>query len=134
MYYRSKKGPGFFAVYWMMILLMSVPPIFFLQTHIFSLIITLALSGILIWIWFKTGYTINGEKLHIHYGPFKKEINIIEIHSLRETKNPFIDPALSINKIEIIYQKYETTAISPINKGQFIQSLVEINPNIQFKR
>ncbi|WP_420868521.1 PH domain-containing protein [Cytobacillus horneckiae] len=38
------------------------------------------------WIWFKTGYTINGEKLHIHYGPFKKEINIIEIHSLREMK------------------------------------------------
>ncbi|WP_433958160.1 PH domain-containing protein [Cytobacillus horneckiae] len=117
-----------------MILLMAVPPIFFFQTHIFSLIITLALSGILIWIWFKTEYTINEEKLHIHYGPFKKEINIIEIHSLRETKNPFIDPALSIYKIEMNDQKYETTAISPINKGQFIQSLVEINPNIQFKR
>ncbi|WP_420868520.1 PH domain-containing protein [Cytobacillus horneckiae] len=45
-----------------------------------------------------------------------------------------MDSALSINKIEMNDQKYETTAISPINKGQFIQSLVEINPNIQFKR
>ncbi|WP_420869149.1 PH domain-containing protein [Cytobacillus horneckiae] len=52
----------------------------------------------------------------------------------RNEKNPFIDSALSINKIEMNDQKYETTAISPINKGQFIQSLVEINPNIQFKR
>ncbi|WP_369412889.1 PH domain-containing protein [Oceanobacillus alkalisoli] len=47
----------------------------------------------LMWIWLKTGYTI------------KNNIRIDEVHSIRETKNPFTAPALSINRVEINYGK-----------------------------
>lgn len=85
----------------------------------------------LIWIWFKTGYIIKDNQLKIQYGPFKKNIKIDEIHSIRKTKNPFTAPALSMDKIEINYSRHRTIAISPKNKTEFVHQLLKQSPHIK---
>ncbi len=69
----------------------------------------------------------------IHVGPFKKKIRIEEIQSIRETKNPFSSPALSADKLEINYARFETVAISPKNKTEFVRQLLKQNPAITMK-
>lgn len=83
------------------------------------------------WIWFKTGYTIEDNFLKIQYGPFKREIKIDEIQSIRQTRNPFTAPALSMDKIEINYAKFNTIEISPKNKVELVNQLIKQNSNIK---
>ena len=42
-------------------------------------------------------------------------------------------PANSFDRIEIIYNKFDSIIISPENKQQFIESLLVINPDIKVK-
>lgn len=90
-----------------------------------ALILTL-----LLWIWFGTGYKIEGKFLKVRYGPFKSKINIKEIKIIRRTKNPFTAPALSVDRLEILFNKYDVINISPKNEGELIHRLLAINPHI----
>jgi len=84
-------------------------------------------------IWFHTQYKLEKERLNILYVPLKKSIQIQDIHSVCHTKNPFVAPALSMNRIEINYGKYKTIQIAPNNINQFIHELQKMNPQIQMK-
>ena len=90
--------------------------------------------GLLLWIWFKTGYKIEKENLKVQFGPFKKTIKIEEIERVNKVKSPFTAPALSIHRLEILYNKYEVTHISPQNEKEFIRLLIRENPNIQIDK
>ncbi|WP_245998033.1 PH domain-containing protein [Aquisalibacillus elongatus] len=132
-------------IVWLFAFLFIVPPIFspdfgvwmtpeFLDQHWIKIVFLCPIGFCLLWIWFKTGYTIQNNFIKIQYGPFKKEIKIDEIHSIRETKNPFTAPSLSMYRIEINYGKYNTIQISPKNIDEFIYELEKRNSNIQIKK
>ncbi|WP_369010252.1 PH domain-containing protein [Oceanobacillus alkalisoli] len=53
--------------------------------------------------------------------------------SFRKTMNPFISPSLSIHRIELTYNKYETVQVSPKEIKFFVETLQEKNPDIQIK-
>lgn len=121
------------------------PPIFFphfgvwitpefLDKQGIKIIILSPIGLFLLWFWFQTGYTIADNLLIIRYGPFKKNIQIDEIHSLRETKNPFSAPALSMDKLELSFTKFDMVAISPKNKNEFVQQLLKQNPRIKIDK
>ncbi|WP_338448393.1 PH domain-containing protein [Niallia oryzisoli] len=103
----------------------------FLDKQWIKIIILFPIGFGFMWIWFKTGYTIENHFLKIEYGPIKKKIKIDEIHSIRETTNPFTAPALSMDKIEITYARFHTISISPKKKMEFARLLLKQNPYIK---
>ncbi len=145
LYYPSKRDVWMTLVLWAAFFLMTIPPVFFpdlgvwmvpdfLDKQWIRVVILFTLACFIISFWFKTGYTIEEGNLKIQYGPFKKNIPIHEIKNIRETKNLFADPALSMDKLEIYYAKYDTIAISPKNKSEFIEQMLQQNPNIKIKQ
>ena len=105
----------------------------FVRLDILGIIVMVAMILLLSSIWFNTRYKIEGNQLQIKYGPIKKSIAIQEIKSIRRTKNPFVAPALSMNRVEINYGKYNTIQVSPKEIEEFVNELQNKNPNIQLK-
>lgn len=81
----------------------------------------------LIFLLFKSiRYKIEGEQLTI----WMTKIDIHSIKKIYHTHNPLSSPALSLDRIAIVYNKYDEVLISPKNKSAFIAELLKINPNI----
>ena len=81
-----------------------------------------------------TEYIISGENLNVRSGFLINEnININSIKKLSETNNIMSSPAVSIDRIEILYNKSDVILVSPKDKVEFIESLTEMNKNIEVK-
>lgn len=81
-----------------------------------------------------TYYVINGNKLTIKCGFFlNKTIDIGTITKISETNNPLSSPATSIDRIEIIYGKFDSVIISPKQKKEFINDIITLNPSVEVK-
>ena len=142
MYFPSKKDWWMTIIIWLFAGIFIMLPVFFpdfgvwmtpefLDKQWIKIMVLCPIGFVLMWIWFKTGYTIKGHSLIIQSGPIKKEILIDEIYLIRETKNPFTAAALSMDKIEIYYGKYDFITISPEDKTAFIRQLRKRNANIE---
>ena len=119
-------------------------PIFGILTFVlFMLIIAKAWIGIgiisvvilfILHLLLNTEYLITGENLNIKSGFLVNEnININSIKKLSETNDIISSPAASIDRIEILYNKFDIILVSPKDKNEFIESLTEINKNIEVK-
>ena len=78
-----------------------------------------------------TYYIIDDNSLTIKCGFSKEKIDISMIKKIKETNSWLTSPALSLDRIEIFYKRYNRIMISPKNKHDFIQDLIDINPNIE---
>lgn len=103
------------------------------QASVFGIFVSIIIIGIIGSFWFFTRYKIENDLLIIYFGFIKKTINIKDIKSVRETTNPFVSLALSIRKIEINYDKYESVQISPKNINLLTDELQKRNSDIQVK-
>ena len=91
-------------------------------------VLLLALAA---YIYFRTHYLITDKILEIEGGFFfHKEIYIRSIKRIRRTKNLHASPALSPDRLEIFYNRYESITISPENRKRFIDELIRLNPSI----
>lgn len=81
-------------------------------------------------IWFRMYYKIKADTLIIIYGPFSKKIDINQITSIRHSRSILSAPALSLDRLEINTNKYDTVLISPKDKELFMETLLNIQPNI----
>ncbi|MFD1928931.1 PH domain-containing protein [Sporosarcina siberiensis] len=140
MYFPTKKDIWFSIIIFGFILFMILIYIFGGEPIGWQLITYKSIPGyiigasivtLLLWIWFGTGYKIEGEFLKVRYGPFKSKINIKEIKTIRRTKSPLTAPALSVDRLEIRFSKYDVINISPKSESELIHSLLAINPKIQ---
>ncbi len=76
---------------------------------------------------------ITGDVLYIQCGfLYNQQIKISSIRQIKETNNPISSPALSLDRIEIKFDKYSSVLISPKEKEMFIEHLQQINPAIAF--
>nr|WP_246363914.1 PH domain-containing protein [Halobacillus locisalis] len=87
--------------------------------------------GLLLWIWFRTGYKLVDGIIKVQYGPFRRTITIKEIKKLNKNMSPFMAPALSVDRLEILHNNYKIIHVSPKNEEEFIRLLVKENPKIQ---
>lgn len=79
-----------------------------------------------------TYYKVDNNTLKVKCGFFfDKTINLDTIKEIKETSNPISSPAASLDRLIITYNKYDTVIISPTEKGDFINDLTYINPNIK---
>ena len=79
-------------------------------------------------------YTIENQNLNIKAGfLINQNINIMNIESIKKSKNILSSPAASLDRIEIIENNKNSILISPKNKIEFIEELKKINPQIYVK-
>ena len=91
---------------------------------------------LLLWIWFGTYYQLSKDKLVAASGPFVWNIKIRDIDFIRLNQNTFggmYKATLSMNGMEIRYNKRRSLFISPIQQEIFIQRLRELNTKIVIK-
>ena len=95
------------------------------EEYVLAVVFTLIL--ILFYFLAKTiKYVINGDILTI----WKTKIDIKTIRKIYRTHNPLSSPALSLDRIAIVFNKYDEVLISPKEKKLFVDDLLKINPDI----
>ena len=121
MYFPSKKDIWLAFIIWGVILLIILIYIFggepigwqiITYKSVLGYITSLLIIGLLLWLWFGTGYKVEGGLIKIRYGPFRSTVKIEEVKKLSATKNPLAAPALSIDRIEILHGKYNMAIVS----------------------
>jgi hypothetical protein len=81
----------------------------------------------LVFLMFKsTKYKIDGEQLQIWW----TKIDINSIKRIYSTHNPLSSPALSLDRIAVVYNTYDEVLITPKEREDFIREVLKINPNI----
>jgi hypothetical protein len=83
--------------------------------------------GLISFLFYTTRYKIEGENVVI----WRTKIHIHSIRKVYKTRNPLSSPALSLDRIAIVYNKFDEVLISPVERDDFIQELLKINPNIE---
>lgn len=116
--------------WWLILLILGIfgyPIVEGIQTHQYGLSITMiAILFFMFWMFSKIKYVIDGTMLKVWW----IKIDIHSIKRIYKTNNPLSSPALSLDRIAIVYNKYDEVLISPKLKKEFVEELLKINPTI----
>jgi hypothetical protein len=77
-----------------------------------------------------TYYLIDGDTLLIRSSFLKWRVPIARILSVTPTRNAMSSPALSLDRLAILYDDGKRILVSPQDKRSFIEALRAINPAI----
>jgi hypothetical protein len=101
-------------------------------------ILILLLSVLITVTFFTTYYEIQENLLNVSMFFYKTKIKISEIKTIKYSnsilKTNFYKPGFHHKGIEIVYHKYDDIFISPNNRDQFIEQLIEQNPTIEIRK
>ncbi|MCQ6957872.1 PH domain-containing protein [Mucilaginibacter aquariorum] len=129
--YPSKKG---FIIYVVIALLIIIEISYFFHNLYLPAIVCLALTGVIVFpIVFNTCYTISNNILKVKSGfLLNRSIPIESIKKIVPCHTILSAPALSFDRLEVFYNKYDSVVISPVKKDDFIADLQKINPAIEY--
>jgi hypothetical protein len=101
-------------------------------------ILILLLSVLITVTFLTTYYEIQENLLIVSMFFYKTKIKISEIKTIKYSnsiiKTNFYKPGFHHRGIEIVYHKYDDIFISPKNRDQFIEQLIEQNPTIEIRK
>ncbi|WP_157981358.1 PH domain-containing protein [Aliidiomarina sanyensis] len=80
-------------------------------------------AGLPLWLLASTNYTLSDSKLFVKCGPFKRDIPIAQITSIKATSSPLSSAALSTDRLQIDYGRGQSIMISPKDKEEFLRDL-----------
>jgi hypothetical protein len=86
--------------------------------------------GLVVWIYQATYYEIDGNQLFIRSGPFTWRIPTDEIHSVLPSGNMLSSPALSLDRLEILYGRRRSVLVSPAQRSAFLEALAKASPGL----
>jgi membrane protein YdbS with pleckstrin-like domain len=130
--YKSKVGLE--LVIPIAIILMTTLALMIYQKLWPGVVLIALVAAFIIHMFSTTYYVVADNNLTIKCGfLFNQTIPIQIITKISETRNPLSSPAVSIDRLEIKYNKYSTVLVSPAEKTDFIQTLLAINPAIQVR-
>lgn len=119
--------------WWLILLFLGIfgfPIVQGILTEDYLLVIIFSLVLIVLYFLSKTiRYIIKDEKLII----WRTKIDIETIKKIYSTNNPLSSPALSLDRIAVVYNNFDEVLISPKEREAFVQELLKINPNIEVK-
>ena len=95
------------------------------------LTLTLFLAVMVLWMWMDSSYTIENQTLSIKNGPFRQRIKISEINKVKKGKASLFRGKLDKYKLTIQHSKNRKLSLFPIDKDDFIKSLLKINGGIK---
>lgn len=108
---------------------------FFIGSIWNGILVVVILGVLVIPMILNTNYTITDNlTLRVKCGLFvNMVIDIDSIRKIEFTRSVLSSPALSMDRIEIFYNKFDSVIVSPDNKMEFIAKLQSINPAIEIK-
>ncbi len=123
---------------WLLILLVTAfgGPLVYMTVrdpHWFGPVIWLPLTIFVIYSVTTIRYVIAGDMLLIRSLGSSSAIPMGAIRRIEETNSLLASPAASLDRLEIVYNKYDSVLISPKDKYVFIDDLKAINPEIEVK-
>ncbi|AKD57515.1 PH domain-containing protein [Spirosoma radiotolerans] len=99
-----------------------------------GLLIIIVVSLFIAHLFLTTYYQIDGRTLTIRSGfLLNKSLDISAIRKIEETRNPQSSPAISLDRLEIWYNKFDSVLVSPKDKIGFIRELTALNPAIDVR-
>ncbi len=119
--------------WWLVLILLAVfafPIVQGIQTK--EYLLSAIFVGLILLFWI-LGITLKYKIEDGYLSVWKTKIDIKTIRKVYATRNPLSSPALSINRIAIVYNKYDEILISPKDRADFISELLKVNPNIEVK-
>ncbi len=129
MKFKSRVDLWLAAIIWGTVIACFVP--LFIEFDWILLIVAIGMLVFIGTLWFGTYYVIEDNELIISGGIARKKIPIAEITKLTKTNNPLSSPALSIKRMEVMYEPgMQIVLISPDEQRRFIELLLEKNPHI----
>ena len=130
--YRSKISVGIVAP--VILITGALLVVSLIESDWIVFLIGLAITLFVIHLFFTTYYLVDGSILQIKSGfLYNKELSIYSIVKLEETTSPLSAPAISLDRLEVFYNRFDSIIISPENKTDFIKHLCDINPEITVK-
>lgn len=107
---------------------MLSPPIWSGLLINFSILLAIA------YIILNTYYIIKDDTLIIKCGFLvNKKIDIHRVELISESNSIVSAPAISLDRLDIIYNGHEGILISPKDKSKFIEHMTKINPSIKVR-
>ena len=80
-------------------------------------------AGLPMWLFLNTRYVLSETQLSIFSGPFTWRIPIKDISEIEPSSSVLSSPALSVDRLRIVYGKGRSIMISPKLKAEFIEEL-----------
>lgn len=131
--YKSKIGVG--LVLAMAAVIGSVAVLLAVQEIWMGLIPLLLVSAYMVHLFQNTYYVIEGGNLRIRCGLFiDRRIDISSITRVVPSRLMMSAPAVSLDRLEISYNRFDSVLVSPKDKEDFLQQLSQINPKIEVIR
>ncbi|MGO8857995.1 MAG: PH domain-containing protein [Steroidobacteraceae bacterium] len=93
-------------------------------------IATVLVAAIVVWVVLSTYYEFKGDALVAHSGPFSWRIPLKEISAVRESSSVRSGPALSLDRLEIVFGAGRVLLISPEDKTGFLAALRRRAPQL----
>lgn len=99
------------------------------------LAINICIIAVVTYLFTGAKYIINNNILYIKIGAIQVEkLDIHKIKKIEKTFNPLSAPALSLKRLKLSYgESFGYTLISPKEREQFINAILEINPCVEVK-
>lgn len=130
--FKSKTGTG--IILFLCLVLVPVSIISVVLQAWLGLFFTILVAAFILHMFLTTSYTFQGSILHIRCGFFfSKAVPVGSMRKISATRNPISSPAWSLDRLEILYHKFDTILISPENKTEFIQHIQLLHPAIEVK-
>lgn len=128
--YKSKIGGGMVVI--PLLVVGGVAILMAFQEIWIGLLPLFLLSAYIFHLFLNTYYVIEDRTLTIRCGLFfRKMIEIDSIKKVTPTNLMMSAPAVSLDRLEILYNKFDSVLISPKDKEGFVQHLKSINPGIE---
>lgn len=134
---KSKRLNAIFTITFAIIIAVTIPALIKDIDSVFYIVIGINVLTMLLLlsIMFKTEYKIKDTFLYWQSGPFYGKIDIKTIRKIEHHDGIFVPtvwkPALSQIGLIITYNKYDDIYISPEKESEFIDNLLQINPEIE---
>jgi hypothetical protein len=100
-------------------------------------VLLLALLGgalFMLWILYGTSYVIRDQDLLVRNGPFRTTVPLLEVDSVRPTRDPAASPANSLDRLLICWsQGRHQVLISPNAKQDFLRALAQRAPHLDLE-
>ncbi len=93
-------------------------------------IATVLVAAIVVWVVLSTYYEFKGDALVAHSGPFSWRIPLKEISAVRESSSVRSGPALSLDRLDIVFGAGRVLLISPEDKTGFLAALRRRAPQL----
>ena len=90
------------------------------------------LAAVLVcWILVSTYYELQAGELVAHCGPFSWRIPLTEITDVRESSSVRSGPALSMDRLAVVYRGGRVLMISPADKAEFLAAVHRRAPQLR---